>query len=605
MNLMRKFPGVIRRNFKLLGKGIKLGYGFFFVQLAWVLFGSFITVLNVVIPKFLIEAIQNQSITQAFQILLLTLGINLSASVAEIYYTPFIALAREKINVKIIDEFLKKSFSLELKYFDNPGFYDKYSIVFDNCCDLVHSAINTYLSLIASVTQIALVFSILLWMNKGILLVMLSVIFIQLMIDKKRKKIQYDYQKSITKQNRQLNYLYRLFYVPQFMRDIRVNSLKSFIFNKKNEATKDLLNNVKTTHKKLSIVNFFVSVFSHMETFFISLYFVFQAYRGRILIGDFFVSLNSYNTLKSSISSLFATYNAFYSNDLYINEYLSFMDTDSSSAYKGKKKISAGEIKLIEFINVSFTYPNSHSKALDGISFSIRKGEKIAIVGNNGAGKTTVIKLLLRLYDPQEGIIRINGTDIREYDLVELRNSISVLFQDFTIYPFTIRENITLGKNISNEVVEDALDRVGLLNKVKSMPLGLDTPITSQMLEDGIELSGGESQRLAIARIYAGNKGFIVLDEPTSNLDPYIEQELYEAILSNLEESTVIIISHRLTFTYRMNKIICIVDGKIAEEGTHRELLRNRNGYYSGMFDLSVDKYFEKEQSKILKSSNF
>jgi len=226
-------------------------------------------------------------------------------------------------------------------------------------------------------------------------------------------------------------------------------------------------------------------------------------------------------------------------------------------------------------------------------------------VGNNGAGKTTVIKLLLRLYDPQEGIIRINGTDIREYDLVELRNSISVLFQDFTIYPFTIRENITLGKNISNEVVEDALDRVGLLNKVKSMPLGLDTPITSQMLEDGIELSGGESQRLAIARIYAGNKGFIVLDEPTSNLDPYIEQELYEAILSNLEESTVIIISHRLTFTYRMNKIICIVDGKIAEEGTHRELLRNRNGYYSGMFDLSVDKYFEKEQSKILKSSNF
>lgn len=602
---MRNSLRVIKRNYKLISKGIKLSYSFFFVQLIWVLFGSFITVLNVIIPKFLIEAIQNHSFKQAFQILLIALGINLLGSVAEIFYTPYIALSKEKINVKIIDEFLKKSFSLDLEYFDNPKFYDKYSIVFDNCCDLVHSAIETFLSLISSITQIALVFSILLWMNKWILVVMLLIIFIQLIIDKRRKKIQYEYQKNITKQNRQLNYLYRLFYIPQFMRDIRVNSLKSFIFNKKNEATDELLGNVKSTNKKLSIITFFVSVLSHLETFFISSYFVLQAYRGYILIGDFFISLNSYNTLKSSISRLFATYNTFYSNDLYINEYMSFMDIECSSENKGSLKLSADEIMSVEFINVSFTYPNSHCKALDNISFSIKKGDKIAIIGNNGAGKTTIIKLLLRLYEPQEGIIKINGRDIREYDINELRNAISVLFQDYTIYPFTIRENISLGKDISDEVIEDALERVGLLDKVRNMPLVLNTPITSQMLDAGIEFSGGESQRIAIARIYAGNKGFIVLDEPTSNLDPYIEHELYESILNDLEESTVIIISHRLTFTYRMSKIICIIDGKIVEEGTHKDLIKIKNGYYSRMFDLGVVKYIQKEDSKILKTSNF
>jgi len=592
---MRDFLKVIKRNSNLLTVGIKSNRRLFVMQLLWVLWGSIVTVINVVIPKLLIDAIQSGLFLMAFQILLITLGINLIGSVVEIFYTPYVALSKERMNAKIIDEFLKKSFSLSLEQFDNAKFYDKYSIAFDHCCDIVHAAINTFLGLISSITQILLVFSILFWMNKIVLLIMTLAIIIQLLVDNKRKKIQYEYQTKITKQNRQLNYLYRLFYIPQFMRDIRVNALKPFIFNKKSEATDELLENISTTQKRLSKISFLIAIVTHLETFSITSYFVFEAYRGAIMIGDFFVSLNSYNTLKASISGLFTAYNTLYSNDLYIGEYLSFMSANDESETNNANAINASEIMSIEFINISFTYPNSNKKALSNVSLRINKGDKIAIVGNNGAGKTTIIKLLLRLYEPQEGIIKINGRNITDYSIDSLRTSISVLFQDFTIYPFTIKDNIALGKDIDCEQVENALKKVGMIDKINGLPLGLDTPLTSQMLESGIELSGGESQRIAIARIYAGNKSVIVLDEPTSNLDPYIEYELYESVLSELKDSTVLIVSHRLTFTYKMSKIMCIIDGQLVEEGKHDDLMKNENGYYYKMFNIGASKYIPQE----------
>ncbi|MBR6096423.1 MAG: ATP-binding cassette domain-containing protein [Oscillospiraceae bacterium] len=142
------------------------------------------------------------------------------------------------------------------------------------------------------------------------------------------------------------------------------------------------------------------------------------------------------------------------------------------------------------------------------------------IVGSNGAGKTTVIKLLLRLYTPQEGEIRINGIDIKSYDIESLRKAFSVLFQDYTIYPFSVKDNITLGRKTSDATIEKALKQVGLWSKVQSLPFGIDTPVTSQMLDSGVEFSGGESQRIALARIYTSQSRFVILDEPTSNLDP-------------------------------------------------------------------------------------
>ena len=590
MSLKKSPLHILKRNLSLLIRSIKLDCVYFFMRLFWTLFGSVITVLNVIIPKYLIEAVLAKDTKAAFYILVFTLGINLINSIIESILSPRFATRKEKINVKVIDACLSKSFSLKLVNFDNAEFYDKYSIVFDNCCTIIHTALDTFLSIVSAITQISLVFSILFWMNKIVLIIMVFVILVQLLIDRRRKDLQYNYQVDVAKDNRQLNYLYRLFYVPQFMRDIRINSLKDFIFSKKKRATDALVENMGKTQKKISIITLFTSVISHIESFLISAYFVIKAYQGYILVGDFFVSINSYNSLKASISSLFSTYNSLYSNDLYINDYLYFMDIDEQNEEVVSHTKILHEIESIEFCNVSFSYPNSSFKALDGVSFKVNKGDKIAIIGSNGAGKTTIIKLLLRLYEPQDGSIKINGINISEYDIVSLRKLFSVLFQDYAIYPFSLRENITLGKNLTDQVVKDSLQKVGLSEKIKSLPLGLDTPITSQMSDCGVEFSGGESQRIALARIYASSSKFVILDEPTSNLDPYIEYELYNSLLSEFENRTVIIISHRLTFTYKMNRILYFNEGKLIEEGTHDDLLRD-NGYYAKMYNLNVEKY--------------
>ena len=582
MNLKRSI-NVLKMNAFLLD------YVYFFLQLFWTLFGSVITVLNIIIPKYLIEAVISGDIKISLLILIGSFGINVASSMLEKLFIPFFAERKERINIKIIDEFLNNSFSLELLKFDDSNFYNKYSVVFDNCCSITHTTISTFLSIISSLTQIVLVFTTLLWINKIVLTIMLVVIIIQLLVDRKRIKVQYEYQHHIVKDNRQLNYLYRLFYVPQFMRDIRVNSLKDYVFSKKMAAFNSLINNIKETQGKLSVITLVLSILSHLETLLISAYFIIEAYQGYMLVGDFFVSLNSYNSLKNSIASLFETYNVLYENNLYITDYIFFMNIGKNDKYI-EGKIQLTYVKQIEFKNVSFTYPNSKTQALTNVSFKISSGERLAIVGNNGAGKTTIIKLILRLYRPQSGKIEINGINIEDYDTSSLRKVFSVLFQDYTVYPFSIRDNITLGKNISLERIEYALQCVDMLDRIRNLPNGIDTPITSQMLDSGVEFSGGENQRIALARIYVSDNDFIVLDEPTSNLDPFIEYKLYESLLNTLEDKTVIIISHRLTFTYKMDRILCFKDGILVEDGSHENLVKH-NGYYAQMYHLCTEKY--------------
>lgn len=234
---------------------------------------------------------------------------------------------------------------------------------------------------------------------------------------------------------------------------------------------------------------------------------------------------------------------------------------------------------------------NTTSLALNHVSFSISAGESVAIVGRNGAGKTTIIKLLLRLYEPTSGEIYINDTNIKEYNTESLRNTICSLFQDYALFAFSIRDNIELGKTEPPDCIWSALEQVELKDKVNTLPHTYDTPITSQLYADGIELSGGESQKLAISRIYARNAQVIAMDEPTSSLDPKSEFTLYQQILNNTKPNAiVIIVSHRLTLTYKMSKIIVLEHGQVKEQGTHNELIK-LNGIYKELYSMQANKY--------------
>lgn len=270
------------------------------------------------------------------------------------------------------------------------------------------------------------------------------------------------------------------------------------------------------------------------------------------------------------------------------------------------------EFESLELRNVSFAYEfSSHPKykfhdedhpvkegldkreALRNVSLTLRKGEKIAIVGYNGAGKTTLIKLLMRLYDPSEGEILYNGIDLRRLDPEAYRKKIGAVFQDFKIYAASIAENVMNGEYVEErdrETVIEALRKSDFSEKLASLKNGIDTHLTREFNDEGTNLSGGEAQKVAIARVFAHDYPIIIMDEPSSALDPLAEYNLNKSILHHTESKTVIFISHRLSTTRIADRIYMFSEGRLIEEGGHDELMQ-QNGKYAEMFRLQSEKY--------------
>ncbi len=578
---------MIKRYFRLLKYSMKLDRWYLPINLllSVVSFGS--SAISLLFPKLLLNAIAQAKFELIIRLLLLSFAVSLISAAIERITAPRLSLRRERINAKILDDFLHKSINLELECFDRPGAYDKYSVAFDQCCGVIQSTTNILLTLFSSVLQVILVIFVLSWIPVFVLLLFIIVCAVQSYLNNLSRRQNYALQKKMSSHNRKLNYLYRLFYVPEFMRDVRVNDMKDFIFQKKDSLNEVVFRDTYETGGKIANKTFLIALLSMAESFITMLFFSIEVIRQTIWYDDFVVSLNAYSRLKGAFSQILAVAVDLSANDMLTKDYLAFMDLPCELQC-GNKGLS--KIHIIAFENVSFQYPNNTGYSLRDVSFSICEGEQVAIIGKNGAGKTTIIKLLLRLYEPSEGRILINGVDIAEYDISALRKAISVLFQDYSVYAFSIRENLTLGASVPEEKIMDALSRVNLLTKVMNLPLKLDTPITNQLYEGGVEFSGGEKQRLALARAYLRNQALFVLDEPTSNLDPFVESTFYEDLLSQTT-NTVIVISHRITFTYRMTKIICMNEGRIVEMGTPDELLENPKSLYKEMYDLNTEKY--------------
>ena len=254
--------------------------------------------------------------------------------------------------------------------------------------------------------------------------------------------------------------------------------------------------------------------------------------------------------------------------------------------------IPTKEAKEIELQNVSFAYGSKTDDLLKDINLHIKPGEKIALVGYNGAGKTTLVKLLMRLYDVDGGVIKADGKDIRKYDVAKYRDTIGTVFQDFKIFAGNVKENVLLNvdTDCDKERITQALTDSGLMKRVQGMKAGLDTELTTEFSQEGINLSGGESQKLAIARVFYKDAGLMILDEPSSALDPIAEYQLNHAMLSATKDKTVIFISHRLSTTRIADRIIMLENGQIVEQGTHQELL-NQNGKYAQMWKVQAGAY--------------
>lgn len=580
---------MIKRYFRILGYCIKLDKWYLLLRLLLTSIAFVSSSISLILPKLLLNAIANAEIKMVLETLLLTFFVSITYSIADRLINPKLSLRRERINAKILDDFLQKSIRLKLEYFDQPSAYDKYNIACNQCCNIVQNSVNTLFMLLSSILQIFFIIYVLSWIPPIVLVFFVGICITQACLNNLSRKYNYALQKQLSNLNRKLNYIYRLFYVPKFMRDIRINDIKNFVFKKKDKLNQVIFRDTYETGCKVADKNLLISLLSAIESLLTMLYFSAKVIQKNIWYDDFVVSLNAYSRLKSAFSQVLTIIVEASANDLFTKDYLSFMEMPFEMECGSRELL---DIESLEFQDVSFKYPNASEYALKNVSFSIKKGEHIAIVGKNGAGKTTMIKLLLRLYAPTHGKIFINGVDITEYNLSSLRRVASVLFQDYSIYAFSVRENLTLGASIPEEKIVDALSRVNLLDKVMSLPKKLDTPITNQLYEGGVEFSGGEMQRLALARAYLRNYRLFILDEPTSNLDPFVESAFYEDLLSQ-NSNTVIVISHRITFTHRMTKIICMRGGSIEEIGAPAELLKNPQSLYKEMYDLNTAKYIQ------------
>ena len=294
--------------------------------------------------------------------------------------------------------------------------------------------------------------------------------------------------------------------------------------------------------------------------------------------------------IASAVSSFVNSWLTLEKNSIQIQEYIDFSKLVTSNTSRGKLHPSFDGKSTIEFVDVSFKYPGSDKWAIKNCNIKIVNGEKLCMVGANGSGKSTFVKLLSGLYKPTHGQILLNGIDIMMYDVSEYRAMISTVFQDYVLYPFTIKENIVLSEDCNIEELYDVLKKCNLTTLINSIPFKENTYIGKEIYSNGITPSGGESQKIAIARALYHNSPIYILDEPTAALDPMAEYEIYTQFANMITDKCAVLVTHRLSAVQLTDKVAVFGDGQVAEYGTHAELYA-KGGIYTEMFDKQAQFY--------------
>lgn len=394
---------------------------------------------------------------------------------------------------------------------------------------------------------------------------------------------------------KEIDYVNRMFFLKQNAKDIRMTNIGSVLFDKLSSSSRKLGDIHAAYGAKKTLVcsgdNLMKKILGDFVTLFYLAYMVLVkcAYTFAVMTALW----NAYGTIKGNMNHFVHSIKELHNNSIYIEKFIHFMELKNRVVSEKGLKNNADTPITIEFVDVSFSYDGEH-KILDGLNLKIKANEKVAIVGSNGAGKTTLVKLLLRLYDPDKGKIMVNGTDIRDYDVEFYRKNIcSILVQNFQLFALTLYENVKMDmvdKNKDGAELDQALTMVGLSDVVESLPDGGESDYSREFNGDGVVFSGGQKQKLALARVLLSNKRMVILDEPSSALDPKAESEFNELVFNMLPQRTLVIISHRLSTTKMADRIILIQNGRVAEDGSHSELMKN-NGIYAKMFEIQSGRY--------------
>lgn len=385
----------------------------------------------------------------------------------------------------------------------------------------------------------------------------------------------------------------RAFSMMQNTEDMHISGAREFI----RQRTKDVfvrprylqkLTKINTRYETIGVI------WNALMNIGLFIYIGAKAYIGVFGIGSFVLYRGTVEKFIEAVSTLGSQLGGMRYNNDYLVELFDYLDLPNE-LQQGTRPVPNGKDTPfeIEFRNVSFKYAGADEYALKNVNFKFTLGERLAFVGMNGSGKTTFIKLLCRLYDPTEGEILLNGIDIREYDYNQYLNLFSVVFQDYAVFAYDIAANVSASHNPNRERVIDCLDRAGLGDKIKNLDKGIDTFVSKEYSDDGVDFSRGETQKIAIARALYKDSPFIILDEPTAALDPIAEAEIYSKFNSLVTDRTAVYISHRLSSCKFCDRIVVFDEGKLLQCGSHEALLADENGKYRQLWQAQAQYYTE------------
>ncbi len=546
----------------------------------------------------------DRSFSQTAGFVVVSLLVFFCASVFRIWLQErYVPKAAPELNEKLNRMLFDKAAGVDIACYEDEAFYDTYTKAASQAVERAQSVLTdtprVFASFFASAFVVGTLFSINWVAGFFAFLPMIGNFLFSRIIN----RVEYERTLEGTPQVRRMNYVNRVLYLPRYAKEIRMTGIKNVLDDTYETAYQGLQGITRKYWKKLFCLGLsrgvlcFPLVFEGM--------WLFAAYCAMvtksILVGEFVVLFNAIVSTTWMLSDLTNSISRTYQNGLYVQKLKEFLAYESKIPEDWQGLPAPEKVETLELRDVSFQYPAQEKDgayALSHVSCTFYAGRRTALVGHNGSGKSTLIKLLLRLYDPTEGSILLNGTDIRKFNLQQYRGLIGTTFQDFELFSMSVLENVILERLETQEqrrAAMEALRRSGALEEMEKLEKGVDTILTREFDQQGAVLSGGQAQKVAVARSFAKNAPIVFLDEPSSALDPVAEYRMYETIMEvcgGEQDRIAVIISHRLSSAAMADTVCLLQEGKLKEQGTHLELME-QGGIYADMFRKQAESYLQ------------
>ena len=558
----------------------------------WSIYNSF---TSVVFIKYLFDMIEAGK--PFGEIMLVVAAMGTYMMLIYVFHENFYCFVRprtqQQLHEKMHSKLFRKAMNIDLACYDDPEFYDEYVWMLNQFEHEVMDVAFDISKFINRIISSTIIITLVTTIDISVVIAIVFAVGVSVVLKYFNTKLNFKKQQELKPSERKADYIERVYYLAEYAEEIRLSEVSKIL----DRDFEDAVDEQVKINRKYGIKLFFMGIIRDLASSvlinvgIITLLVYKIMVEKSISLGDFAASIGGTWTLFWQLNNLLDYFTKLKGHSLYAERLKKFLGYEPKVGDAPWAE-TVPKFESLTLDRLSFTYPGSDDCVIKNLSLSIKKGEKIALVGYNGAGKSTLNKLIMRLYDPTSGQVLWNGCDIKDLKIKEYRESFGTVFQDFQIFAVSVAENVKADTvdDGDRDMIYKSLERSGLEAKIQAMTAGIDTEVTREFAEDGANLSGGERQKLAIARAFMKDADIIILDEPSSALDPMSEYELNHTMMDAASDKTVIFISHRLSTTLMADRIYMLEDGELIEEGSHDELME-KNKKYAEMFRAQAEKY--------------